>query len=692
MKRQLINWFSYLYPTAKSWLKAFNGGIFPRYYKELSNQHGIIKTPLPKELVLPLQQHIGIETIPLVSVGDYVKKYQLIADAEAKDLHAPIHAPASGTIKSIETRTVAKPLATTGLCIIIETESDQVIIENFLEVNGNNPNSPSELKDIIYRAGIAGMGGAGFPTFAKIPNQKNKIKHLIINGAECEPFITCDDLLMQTQAKAILTGAMIVAEALSCDQILCGIEDNKQQAIKAMEKAAKSFNSVPIKIKSVLTVYPMGGEKQLIKELLNIEIPSGTHSIDSAILTMNVATLNAIFEAVSKGNPLVSRLVTVSGTGLAKPFNTQALLGTSFISLAQQAQPKTELNYPLIMGGPMMGFKVANNNVPLIKTTNCILAIPPQPVEKTMPCIRCGACMDVCPVNLLPQQLYWHSRSHEFDKVEKLHLSDCIECGCCSFVCPSNIPLVQYYRFAKSEVKKLKEKQKIADHAKLRHENKLAREARLKAEKDARIKAKKAAIKQKALLKAQQKSRQENNQSQTEKVTNKKSTGAAAAAARAAAMRKKKTLAQASTEQAISNSAPVLNAREKAIAAAKQRALKAGQTGGKETDAEKRKRKAQQASTTPKDPAKKAQENAKRRAAEKAANMLKKKQAEQQKTKTEQPDNSKIKTIELAINENLEEKPPMDKKAQAMLAAKKRAAAMKAKKLAAQKAEQETQP
>lgn len=569
----LVKGYSYLYPMAKRWKHHFHGGIFPKYNKELSNSHPLKTQIIPSELVLSLQQHIGLAVEPLVKKGDLVQKNQCIADTK-KGLNAPIHAPTSGIISAIEERMTPHASGIPNRCIILTPDFKETTLDNALQVSGHPPSSPKALKEIIYRAGIVGMGGAGFPTFAKIPDEANKIHTLLLNGAECEPFITCDDILMQTQAEDIVQGAIIVAQALGSSKVLCGIESNKPRAIKAMKIAAKN---TPVEIKVVPTVYPMGGQKQLTQELTGLETAPNSHAIDTGILLMNVATYSAIYQAVKYGNPLTERLVTVSGLGLKEPFNIKALLGTHFNILAEQAYPKTPLNYPLIMGGPMMGVKMPSNLVPVLKTTNCILANPPKPVEEVYPCIRCGECMDACPINLLPQQLYWYSRSEELNKVEELNVFDCIECGCCSFVCPSNIPLVQYYRHSKAEIRQLKLEKKATDLARNRHEARLTRLETEKTEKAARMKAKKAAVKKQALEKAKL--------TETGAITTpnpKKSAAARAAAARAAA---KKPTPQKNTS---SDSASItedkikpVSARDKAIAAAKKiaqekRQLKAG--------------------------------------------------------------------------------------------------------------------
>jgi electron transport complex protein RnfC len=509
-----------IYPAAKRWLYRFHGGIFPHYNKSLSAKQPIHPPIIPERLILPLQQQVGQPAELLVKVGSYVKKNQLIARSN-KDAHkalvVPIHAPPSGTIMAVEPFTLPHPSGLSDLCVILKPDQLDVAINNVLQVDGSTPQTPQALKDILFHAGIIGMGGAGFPTYAKIPAQKGQIHTLMINGAECEPFITCDDLLMQTRSDEIIKGAIMTAQALGASRILFGIETNKPEAIQAAQIAAQmaaqsaskaaadetaqNLTPVPIvEIVPVATVYPMGGQKQLTQELTGIEVPKKTHAVDLGMLMMNVATFAAIYRAVTFGEPLTSRLITVSGLGLNKPFNIQALIGTPFDVLAQAAQPKTPLNYPLIVGGPMMGYQVKNNQVPVTKTSNCILANPPQPVEMQMPCIRCGECMDACPINLLPQQMYWHAQAHEYEKVEKLNVFDCIECGCCSFVCPSHIPLVQYYRHAKAEIKELHTQAQAVELAKQRHEFKLARIEREKQQREARLNAKKAAVKQKTAI------------------------------------------------------------------------------------------------------------------------------------------------------------------------------------------------
>jgi electron transport complex protein RnfC len=575
----LLQRLATLLPLANHWLHRFHGGVSPQYNKSLSASQPLRATLMPSQLILPLQQPVGLPAEPIVQVGERVKKNQLLAQAgkdPRKALIVPIHAPTSGTIEAIMPMTLPHPSGLEDLCIVLKPDGLDEAIDNALQVNGSAPQTPQALKDILLQAGIIGMGGAGFPTYAKIPGEAGKIHTLLVNGAECEPFITCDDLLMQTHADEIVQGALITAHALGAKRILCGIETNKPAAIDAMRHAAQQFqhDNLKVEIKEVATVYPMGGQKQLTYELTGVEMPSKAHAVDVGMLMMNVATYAAIYRAVTFGEPLTARIVTVSGLGLDKPFNMPVMIGTPFAELAEAAKPKVALDYPLVMGGPMMGFQVQNNQVPVLKTTNCILANPPEPAEMQMPCIRCGACMDACPVNLLPQQMYWHAQAHEFDKVEKLNVFDCIECGCCSYVCPSHIPLVQYYRHAKSEIKTIKAEAQAVELAKQRHEFKLARIEREKEEREARLKAKKEAVKQEVAAES----------SDATDAAKPAKSSAAAAAARAAAARKAKT----AVTQAESPAIPP--ARLKAIEAAKAASARAA----KQT-AEKSPQKTQQA-------------------------------------------------------------------------------------------------
>lgn len=654
MKASLIRLLSFIYPMAKRGLHRFHGGIFPKTYKSLSLKHPIVSSPIPERLILPVKQLTGQKIDWHVAVGDTVQKNQCLISAakeNKKGMIVPIHAPTSGVIEAIEIAPLPHPSGLNVRSIIIKPDFKDRALKNVLNVNGARPETPQQFKDILLNAGIVGLGGAGFPTFAKLPNQTGEVKTLILNGAECEPFITCDDVLMQTQAEEILKGALMIAQTLDIPNIVCGIEANKTAAIQAMQTAADTLiqshatQRTNLSIQTLPTVYPMGGEKQLILELTGIEIPAKTHAIDSGLLVFNVATSVAIFKAIHLGEPLTQRFVTVAGLGLTHSYNALVRIGTPFITLAQAGQPKQPIQYPLIMGGPMMGFQVADNQVPVIKTTNCILVQPPEATQATvMPCIRCGECMDACPVNLLPQQMYWHSQAHEFDKVEKLNIFDCIECGCCSYVCPSHIPLVQFYRHAKSEIKQLHAEQQAAELAKQRYEFRLARIEREKREREARIKAKKAAVKKQA----------------TDAKGHDATTPAKAAAMKAAAARAAAKRTQNQSNQSTPTSPP-LSARQKAIDAAKKQA--AAKVGSK--------------IAPNKDPRTSAKQAAKKAAAMAAA-----------KRRAQNNNESKLTTTP---NTETDSKPPLpessessklalnEKRQKAMEAAKKRAAERKAR-------------
>ncbi len=565
-----IHWLSLVYPMAKRGLHRFHGGIFPKTHKSLSLTSPLVSAPIPERLVLPVQQRPGQKINWHVTVGETVQKNQCLISAAKENTQGiivPIHAPTSGLIEAIEMAPSPHPSGLNVTAIIIKPDFKEHAINNALNVSGTLPNTPQELKEIVLNAGIVGLGGAGFPTFAKLPNQTGQVHTLILNGAECEPFITCDDILMQTRAKDILNGALIIAHTLKIPQIICGIEANKPKAIQAMKHAAKALASntqysTNITVRSLPTVYPMGGEKQLILELTGVEIPSKTHAIDHGLLVFNVATCEAISNAVTLGEPLTQRIVTITGHGVKHPYNARVYLGTPFITLVQAATPLAPISYPLIMGGPMMGFQVADNQVPVIKTTNCILVHPPETTQTpVMPCIRCGECMDACPVNLLPQQMYWHSQAHEFDKVAQLNVLDCIECGCCSYVCPSHIPLVQFYRHAKAEIKQQQAERLAAEHAKQRYEFRQARIEREKQEREARIKAKKAAVKQHSTDTPSQSKTTPHNTASAAKTAAMK-----AAAAKAAAKR-----AQHPAQQSSEKKSPP-SARQRAIEAAKKQA------------------------------------------------------------------------------------------------------------------------
>ncbi|USD31747.1 MULTISPECIES: electron transport complex subunit RsxC [Vibrio] len=465
----------------------FPGGVHPAENKKQSTKSQIARASIPQEIILPVKQHIGKPGSITVEVGEQVLKGQPLTKYDTSFM-LPVHAPTSGKITAIEPRTTAHPSGLAETCIVISPDGEDRWIERKTQ-NDFTQSTPDELIEIIRQAGVSGMGGAGFPTAKKIQAGLARTEILIVNAAECEPYITADDMLMQENADEIIKGIEIVEHILKPKLTIIGIEDNKPQAIKALEQAALHKDII---IRVIPTKYPSGGEKQLIKILTNKEVPANNIPADIGLLVQNVGSLQAIKRAVCDGEPLIERIVTLTGNTFKQPRNVKALIGTPVQSLLDEFGYKADKKLPrLIMGGPMMGFTLPHANVPITKTANCILAptrreISPDQYE--MACIRCGQCAEACPASLLPQQLQWHAKAEEYDKCEELNLKDCIECGACAFVCPSEIPLVQYYRQAKAEIRTRKEESEAAERAKIRFEEKKARLERDKAERENRFK------------------------------------------------------------------------------------------------------------------------------------------------------------------------------------------------------------
>ncbi|WP_312592430.1 electron transport complex subunit RsxC [Stutzerimonas nitrititolerans] len=465
-----------------------HGGIHPPERKELSNRAPIQRMPLPARLIVPLAQHLGAPAEPCVTLGEQVLKGQLIAEASGF-VSAPVHAPTSGTVSFIGPQPYPHVSGMTATAIVIDSDGR----DQWIELQPHTEYRqlpPAELLNIIRQAGINGLGGAGFPTAVKLtapPTQT--IRTLIINGTECEPYITADDLLMREKAAELVAGIEILEYLIRPQQVLIGIEDNKPEAIAAVRTA---IGERPYVLKVFPTKYPSGGEKQLIQILTGEEVPSGGLPADIGMLCQNVGTCVAVHDAVLLGKPLISRITTLTGEALARPMNVEALIGTPVAELLAFAGLDSGKLNRLIMGGPMMGFTLPSMDVPLIKTTNCLLAstlaeLPPPP--PALPCIRCGECAEVCPASLLPQQLHFFALGQEHEQLKAYNLFDCIECGACAYVCPSSIPLVQYYRAAKGEIRALEQKQQKAEHSRQRFEWRQERLRRAEEQKEADRKA-----------------------------------------------------------------------------------------------------------------------------------------------------------------------------------------------------------
>ncbi|MFQ2422062.1 electron transport complex subunit RsxC [Aeromonas caviae] len=462
----------------------FHGGIHPPENKHQSSLTPVVDAGLPPQLIIPVRQHAGPAGELLVRVGDKVKKGQPLTRFD-KGRIVPVHASTSGTITAIEQHTVAHPSGLDDLCILLTPDGDDAWGERTPQPDYWNLERGA-LLERIQQAGIAGLGGAVFPTHSKLDGRGQLTEILIVNGLECEPYITTDDRLMQEYADEIMDGIRVLKHLLKPKLTLIGVEDNKPAAIEALTRHASDAD---VLVKSVPTKYPSGGAKQTIELLTGRQVPKGGRAVDMGIMVLNVATVFAIKRAIIDGEPLIERIVTLTGDAFKKPGNAWVRLGTPVRWLLQRFELQPEADQRVIMGGPMMGFTLPHAMVPVVKATNCLLSptraeLPPPGPEQA--CIRCSACADACPATLLPQELYWYSRVKEYDKAEKLNLFDCIECGACAWVCPSEIPLVQYYKIAKDDIREARAEAEKAERAKQRFEAKQARFEREKAAREAR--------------------------------------------------------------------------------------------------------------------------------------------------------------------------------------------------------------
>jgi len=473
--RNLFNFFK----KDKIW--DFDGGIHPPEMKTQSNGTPLRQIPLPERFIIPLKQHIGHEGEICVAPGDVVLRGQPLTFGRGRML--PVHAPTSGTVEAIAPHMTAHPSALSEMCIFITPDGEDRWIER-QTVSDYRQLERAELVSRIHQAGVAGLGGAGFPTGTKLRGGLSGVNTLIINAAECEPYITADDRLMQDCADEILEGSRILAWILQSEKVLIGVEDNKPEAIAALKRALG--DSTDLQLRVIPTKYPSGGAKQLTKILTGREVPHGGRSSDIGVLMQNVGTAYAVKRAIIDGEPLTERVVTLTGESVAQPCNLWGRLGTPVSHLLRQVGFAPAAGQMVIMGGPLMGFTLPALDVPMVKITNCILAPSASEMgnnEAEQSCIRCSACADACPANLLPQQLYWFSQGADHEKARSHHIDDCIECGACAYVCPSNIPLVQYYRQEKAELRAIDLEAQRTAQAKARFE---ARQERLEREKQAR--------------------------------------------------------------------------------------------------------------------------------------------------------------------------------------------------------------
>ena len=457
-------------------LGTLHGGLRLPILKDESTARVIQHVPVPMQLVLPLAQHAGEPAHPVVTIGERVLKGQLIADADGT-ISAPVHASSSGKVVAIEQWPVSRRLGENAPCIVIECDGLDNAVPLSEPIVPFEQQSPDTLFQKILHGGIVGLGGAVFPTAQKLMEATTELlEHLIINGVECEPYISCDDMLMREHAMEIVVGAQILLHALQLDHCYVVVESDKPEAIHALADALTEVQDDRIVIKQIPTIYPSGAEDQVVQLVTRKEVPTGGLPLDVGCLVQNVGTAAAVYDWICKGEPLISRITTVTGDGVAAPMNVMARIGTTVADVVNFIGGYTERAKQLIIGGPMTGKSVSTDRVPLVKATNCILVLsetPPIGTEK--PCIRCGDCAQVCPVLLLPQQLYWYACADNEAKLRSFGLTDCIECGCCDLVCPSHIPLTADFRIAKLRMRELEDEKARAERARKRFESRTVR-------------------------------------------------------------------------------------------------------------------------------------------------------------------------------------------------------------------------
>ena len=429
----------------------FKGGVNVPHHKELTEKLPLERAMEPEIVTIPLHQHTGAPCEPLVKVGDTVKIGQKIGESQAF-VSAPVHSSISGTVKSITP--MAIPTGLTVNCVVIESDGKNEIHESVKPKGSLEELSSKEIIGIIKEAGITGMGGAGFPAHVKLsPPSDKKIDTIIINGAECEPYLTADHRLMVEEPKKIVFGLKAIMKAVGAEKGIIGIESNKPNAIEALRDASKDEKNIAIV--SLKPKYPQGDEKRLINAILGRIVPSGGLPMDVGAVVSNISTTRAIAEAIIEGKPLYERAVTITGSGIKEPKNLIVKIGTSFKDVIEQCGGFNEgAPGKIIMGGPMMGLSQYTIEVPVIKGSGGILVLTEEEAKPIPmgPCIKCGKCVEACPVKLQPLYLSNYSLRGKFDKTEKFHVLDCVECGSCSYVCPAKRPLAESIRVAKREI------------------------------------------------------------------------------------------------------------------------------------------------------------------------------------------------------------------------------------------------
>ncbi|MFQ5581561.1 MAG: electron transport complex subunit RsxC [Mariprofundaceae bacterium] len=470
--------------------QGFPGGVHPDQDK-LSAVIPIGDCPLPSALIVPMKQHIGEACSPLVDVGETVKRGQKIARAQGY-VSAPVHAPTSGKVVKIEEHPIPHPSGLGMPCMFIEPDGKDEWETGLDPWPDYRERDAGEVRDRIRLCGVVGLGGAVFPTFIKlIRDKQHPIETVIINGIECEPYLTNDHRLMLEEADSIISGLDVMMHIAGAVQAVIAIEDNKPDAVETMQKVIDDLDrNDTVNISVLPTKYPQGSEKQLIRSLIGREVPAGKLPMHVGVLCQNAATAKSIHEAVVLGRPLTERVVTVSGDAIKRPGNARVRIGTSIRHVFAQHGVMDFDGGDVLHGGPMMGERLLSVDVPVVKSSTGLLFMHNDSMNEAhvepQSCIRCGHCVEVCPASLVPNDLARFCKHDQFDKAQEYHLFDCIECGCCSYVCPSNIPLVHYYRYAKGQVSKISREKSFAELSRIRTEAREARIAHEKAERAAR--------------------------------------------------------------------------------------------------------------------------------------------------------------------------------------------------------------
>ncbi|MCP5419076.1 MAG: electron transport complex subunit RsxC [Gammaproteobacteria bacterium] len=480
-------------------LFGFRGGVHPPTHKELSAANPIERLPMPERLYIPLQQHVGAPAVALVEVGQHVLKGAVIGHSQGK-VSAPVHASTSGVVEAIADVTAAHPSGLPVRAVVLKTDGedrwpDRAPLPDPFTL------APEDVARQVGDAGIVGLGGACFPSAVKLDLARRRgVETVLVNGAECEPYLTSDDRLMRERAEEIIDGVLLLRHATQAKRVLVVVEDNKPEAIEAL--TAASEGDTVVTIVKVPTRYPMGSDKQMIQSVMGMEVPAGARSPDTGVVVYNVGTSYAVHRALRFGEPLLNRIVTVSGEAIAKPRNLETPIGTLVSELLAYCGYQPDRAERLLMGGPMMGLPLPNTNVPIVKGLNGVLALTAEEMDDqpSHPCVRCGRCVEACPMGLMPLEVAKRAHNGDIQGAVDYGLKTCMACGSCAYACPAHIPLVQYLEFAKGELavnQRVEQKAKATRQAAERRQARLEREEQAKAEAAAKRKAEREARKNK---------------------------------------------------------------------------------------------------------------------------------------------------------------------------------------------------